>query len=325
MNRRRPQIGLIIVTLIVAVIVVIISYRKISSISLDQVFTLSPWAFAVALAASLLQEMLNPVFAYFALRSVGQPTSYLPQFMIMMFSTSANSTVPVPAGMPIRAFLQKKFINIPYTKSTSGLLLETIVGYSTVIIVAIITSYLWLRKSVYQELSVWIQHFRIKALALGPILLVVILIGLLVVILIRKTKLMTLAAIGLKELFRAKPWPIMGMFSTTVLSFCLTLLRFNMILYALGINVPYGPLLAILLISRLAGVISFVPMGLGIRDASLAALLVIISVPSTHAVVAAAIDRVIMTTPYLVGGVIATHILGKKLLQSTPNSTIYSD
>lgn len=325
MNERRLQIGLIIVTLIVAAIAVLISRRQISSIAFGQVFTLVPWAFAVAIAASLLQEMLNPVFGYFALHSVGQSTRYLPQFMIMMFSTSANSTVPVPAGIPIRAFLQKKIINIPYTKSASGLLLETIVGYSTVIILAIVTSYLWLRKSVYQQFSEWIQPVRMKAPALATIFIVVILIGLLVFISIRKTKLMTLTVMGFKELIRAKLWPIIGMFSVTALSICLTLLRASMILYAVGINVPYGPLLAILLISRLAGVISLIPMGLGIRDASLAALLLVIGVPATHAVVTAAIDRIIMTTPYLVGSVIATHILGKKLLQSAPNSTTFSD
>ena len=98
-----------------------------------------------------------------------------------------------------------------------------------------------------------------------------------------------------------------------------------MILYAVGINVPYGSLLAILLISRLSGVISFIPMRLGIRDASFSALLVVISVPAKHAMVVAAIDRIIMTGPYLVGGVIATHFFGKKLLKSVPNSINFYD
>jgi uncharacterized protein (TIRG00374 family) len=161
--------------------------------------------------------------------------------------------------------------------------------------------------------------------ALGAIFIVVIMVGLLVFISGKKTKLMTSIAMGFKELFRAKLWPIIGMFTATAFSLCLTLLRTSMILYAVGINVPYGSLLAILLISRLSGVISFIPMGLGIRDASLAALLVVISVPAKHAMVVAAIDRIIMTGPYLVGGVIATHFFGKKLLKSVPNSINFYD
>jgi uncharacterized membrane protein YbhN (UPF0104 family) len=72
--------------------------------------------------------------------------------------------------------------------------------------------------------------------------------------------------------------------------------------------------MAALFLSRVAGVLSFIPMGLGVRDASLASLLLVMGISGTSAAAGAALDRVIMTIPYLVGGVLATHVLGKRFL-----------
>ena len=55
-------------------------------------------------------------------------------------------------------------------------------------------------------------------------------------------------------------------------------------------------------------------MGLGIRDVSLASLIVMLGVPVVPAVTAATIERIVITVPYFVGGVIATHILGKNVI-----------
>jgi uncharacterized membrane protein YbhN (UPF0104 family) len=55
-------------------------------------------------------------------------------------------------------------------------------------------------------------------------------------------------------------------------------------------------------------------MGLGVRDASLASLLVLVNVASPVAIAVSALDRLVMIAPYILGGVVATHQLGKKVL-----------
>ena len=56
-------------------------------------------------------------------------------------------------------------------------------------------------------------------------------------------------------------------------------------------------------------------MWLGVRDVSLGSLLVLLGVPMEHAAAAAAFDRVLITVPILVGGVIATRILGGEITE----------
>lgn len=276
----------------------------------SQALLFSPWFLLAAMVFFLVQESLNPVFAALALKSVGQSTRYVPQLLITMLATSANSTVPVPAGMPIRAFLQKQLLDIPYTKSASAILIETAVGYGLTFLAAIITSIFWFREILTVQDSIrqngWI------VLVVG--LIIAVFLSFVFVVYIQKRQLTQQVMNAVHLLLQAKLLPLLGMGIIMFVSFGLALLRFEMILYATGVQAPFGPLMAALLLSRIIGVLSFVPMGLGIRDASLASLLMLIGIPATHAAAGAAIDRLIMTIPYLVGGVVATHLLGKRLL-----------
>ena len=113
----------------------------------------------------------------------------------------------------------------------------------------------------------------------------------------------------------AKLAPLAGMVLIIIISYALFLFRFSIVLYSLGVSISPGPLFAAMIFAYLMGVISFVPMGLGVRDVSLASLLVMLGVPLEHAAAASAIDRVLITLPFLIGGVIATNVLGKDVLK----------
>jgi len=310
MSKRSGSTFLYLITLGSLLVAIFFLRRAIVSTEASQEVLLSPWYLLAATIAFLIQESLNPIFASFALKSVGQSTKYIPQLLITLLATSANSTVPVPAGMPIRAFLQKQLLDIQYAKSASGILIETVVGYGLTFAAAIITSFIWFHRTINsQDL---LRHQGLLILKLG--LLTSFLLGAFFVWYIKKRRLAQQLKNAIQLLLHARLLPLIGMIIITLISFGLALLRFELILIAMGTKAPIGPLMAALLLSRVAGVLSFVPMGLGIRDASLVSLLILIGVPGASAAAAAALDRVIMTIPYLVGGVIATHVLGKRLL-----------
>lgn len=310
MTKRSGSSLLYLITLGAALVAIVLLRRVIVATESSQVFLFSPWFLLAAVIAFLVQESLNPVFAALALKSVGQSTRYVPQLLITMLATSANSTVPVPAGMPIRAFLQKQLLDIPYTKSASAILIETAVGYGLTFLAAVITGIIWFREIIGTQ-----DFLRQNGLLISLVgFVLLILFSFVFVTYVKKRQLTKQLIDAIRLLLQAKLLPLFGMVIIMFASFVLALLRFEMILYAMGAQAPFGPLMAALLLSRIAGVLSFIPMGLGVRDASLASLLLLIGIPGTYAAAGAALDRVIMTIPYLIGGVIATHVLGKRLL-----------
>jgi len=86
----------------------------------------------------------------------------------------------------------------------------------------------------------------------------------------------------------------------------------GLLLVSIGCYVSPFSLLVFIIISYLSGVVSFDPMGLGIRDVSFGSLLIFsgISVPSAAAITA--IDRIIVSVIYLSGSVAATHFIGRQ-------------
>ena len=312
MKIQRASIWLWFITFLVFLIAAWIFYNLYTSVQPGAEYVYNTWSLAIAFCLASLQQLLTPLFSLLALRSVGQITQYVPMLWITMLSTSANSTVPFPAGLPIRAVLQKKILKISYTTSSSAIVIETITSYGYLIIAVIITGVLWLGPVLKQRISV----FK------GPLFFVLILIGIclslvLIYLIARRINgnLVEYLRNAGRLILKVKPKPLLVMSLLTVVSFVLSILRFSMVLYSVGIRISPGPLFSALVFAHLAGVISFVPMGLGVRDVSLASLLVMLGVPVEHAAAAAAFDRVLITVPILVGGIIATRIIGGEIAE----------
>lgn len=313
MSKQKGQLTLLLVT-IVACLVAIFSLRYLLiSLDISTNLLVYPAFLFLALFLFLLQEALNPVFAGLALQSVGASTRYLTQLLITLFATSANSTVPIPAGVPVRAVLQKRLLSIPYGVSASAFVIELVIGYGITVIAAILTSLVWLRSPVEPVLNRLSSQINYLMFAVGLTLAVAGLSFVLIKYLVQKQVVKRLE-LAIELLRHAKLLPVLAMISISFFSIVLATGRFQALLYAMDVSALWGPLMAALLLSRIVGVLSFVPMGLGIRDASLASLLVLIGVPLPFAIAGATLDRLVMTLPYLVGGIWATHTLGKQFL-----------
>ncbi|MDY6973420.1 MAG: lysylphosphatidylglycerol synthase transmembrane domain-containing protein [Thermodesulfobacteriota bacterium] len=307
----RQQTLLRILTLVAALVVVGIIHHLYSSVQEKSDFVLHPWFLALALGFALVQKALGPVSIMIVFQSLNQRSNYMPLLWITMFSTTANSAVPFPAGIPIRAILQRRIMGIPYATSVSGLVIETALSYSCAAITCLVTGLLWLAPA----LNIRMAYFQ------GPLLTGSIVIALLFSFALLYTighrlkgNVIHHLQDAARQMVNARHGPLLIVTGLILFSYIISLLRFEMVLQAMGHYAPPGPLLAAMILSYLAGVVSFVPMGLGIRDVSLGSLLVFLGIPLAPAAAAAAIDRILISMPYLIGGGVATHVLGRDVL-----------
>ena len=298
------------ITASVTVIAVLIIYWLFKSAQIENEFIFQPCYIIAALFFALLQKLLSPLIIKMIFQSMNQKTSFLSLFWITMFSTAANSSVPFPAGVPVRMVLQKRVLDISYPVSASGLIIEMILSYACMIIICIITSMLCLAPMLNDQIIILKK----------PILSICIIIALILVfvcfIFLRRFKngLGKYLKYTIEKIQTANYGILILVIVLILFSIIISLVRFEMILYSMGLYIAPALLLAAMLLSYLAGVISLIPMGLGVRDVSLGSLLVLLSIPLSLSVSVITIDRIIISVIYLIGSVIATHILGKNML-----------
>lgn len=91
-------------------------------------------------------------------------------------------------------------------------------------------------------------------------------------------------------------------------------LTFGVILAFLGVMLPFWDLLAIKAISRVAGFVSMIPMGLGVHEVTLVGLLSAQGTSGDVAVLAAVVDRLATTGVLFVLGAIAAGVVGSRLV-----------
>ena len=276
----------------------------------DAVFHL-PLLFA-ALVVALGQPALGPVSIILVLGSINAGASYMKLLWITMFSTAASSAVPFPAAIPLRIVLQKRICGVPIAKSASGLVIESVLSYGCAAVVAVVLGGIFLAPVVGEQVVLF------DGSALGVFVtagLLACLVVAFVTVWSKKRGFTEQLQQASRDILNARVAALFGFIGVLLLSYGLTLIRFQLVLRSMEVEMPSGPLLAALAVSYLAGLISFVPMGLGVRDVGLGSLLVLLGCPVSIAVWAAATDRILISLPHLVGGVVATQTLGRDVLE----------
>ena len=246
---------------------------------------MNPWLIAAALVASSIQECAGTASAQAALFAFGQRAGFIRLLIITTVATAANSIVPVPAGVPARIWLQKTWLGISVPFSTQAIALEMLCGYGLLGLLAMAGSFL----------------FGANLLAMGvrylPVVTAIGIIALVAAWLLReqlKSRVRQLVAL------RPARVPTLTTVFFNVLVIALATFRLWLVLRALGDSTAsIVEITAALCIARVAGVASMIPMGLGSRDVTLSGLLALSDVPLPIAVLAAAVDRVLSTLPYL--------------------------
>ena len=296
-------------TIAVILVTITITFWLVTNTHIDKQFISHPWWIIASVVFALIQKLLSPAIIISVFKSIDQKCRYWLMLWITMFSTAANASVPFPAGIPIRLVLQQKILHIPYSASTSALAIEMLLTYGSMIIFCLFTAILGYVPNFSKQLFVLKYSYF-----LGFIIVGFIIANVFYLILKRYANgWIKWIHHTLKQMRDAKPKWIIFSIVVIHISMVLSLIRIELLIGSVGSYVPAIPLLVFIIISYLAGVISFIPMGLGVRDVSLGALLVLSGVSVPAAAVVTALDRLIVSIIYLSGSAIASYRLGHHL------------
>jgi uncharacterized protein (TIRG00374 family) len=248
---------------------------------------------------------------YILLRASGFRTSILQTYLVLTASMSANYATPVKVGIPLRIYLYHHFIQVPIGVGTALVAIETLVGMIVPAILTIIGI---------------ITLFPDIGLFVPMVLLVALLSGAKLVTLIKPERVERMLSRFISTRFARRITQFIGnvqmglrsvsKWDLAVVAFILFLnyvvisARLYFILCMLGyvadpVNVFYT-----CVISNTVGSTSMIPMGLGVRDASIAFLLVELGIPSRVALSATVIERLLSPGWPLLLGLISANVLG---------------
>ena len=259
----------------------------------------------LAIAIATLLEAGNAFCAWLALACLRQRRRFLQILQVTTAATSANSVAPVPAGLPLRAWMQQAILDIPVAVSARAMAFELVASYGVVALVAVAgMAYMgktlawrvpWLPASIGIAIAMLAAalFYRGKrdvlsrlARPIGEgIATSLTTIGLLIV-----ANAAIVAMSGARLLVQIASMPGQSASLHLLMAAC-----------------------AALCISRLATVLSLVPMGIGVREASLGASLVGLGVPLPVSLFVVVTDRVVITLPYLLISLASAPLLAGKL------------
>ena len=260
---------------------------------------------------SALSTALYTLEVYTFLRGSGFRASIWRIYLILTSSMSVNYVTPLKVGIPIRIYLYRRFIQIPVSIGTALVATETLVG---MIVPAIFA------------MAGIIILFPEIGLSAPILLLVVLLSGTGLILRVKPERVTQLLARFLPSRFRQRitefvsnvqvgfrsvsKWTLTGVTCILLLNLAVTSARLYFIVHMLGYAVDPMSVFYVRVISVTVSSASMIPMGLGVRDASVALLLVKLGLSSGIALSSALVERLLSPGWPLLLGIISANILG---------------
>ena len=301
MNLRKSS--RIVIPALLFLITVIYFSRLIPKINLDTISLLTYQEWLLVLLLFCIVQFLNLWYFKFILTRMCPINSLTKLFQILFASYSFNYAGPLKLGMPVRIFLFKEILGVPYSAgiatvmATTGLdicVMTTLVIALTAWIcvsplvgftlgLAIIIGFTGLAALSHRwsfarlERPAWLARFLADIRNLSPFVT-------LCAILLSATKLLLNSLAG---------WIVLLGFGKTT-----GLAEFSLVYFS----------------SHLAGLLSLIPMGIGIKDASVIELLGRMGTSPSVGIAFVAIDRLIWSMLPLVIGLMAGWQLGVNAL-----------
>lgn len=309
-ERRHSAIALVVTLFVLVVSGLLLAYL-LRRMDWDLVRQTGPSMLVPILALTVLGTLVYTVLIYLLVRGSGHATTLWKAYLVLTASLSANYITPVKMGIPLRIYLYNHFMAVPVATGVALITVETLVGMLVPAFIAVAGIALL---------------FPSLGLATPIILIALLLIGLLFIrqakveriyphleqlhfphFTLRLWRFIERTQVGLRYL---RSMTILGVVTLDVLMLGLQAVRLWFVLSIFGPAPPFLALLAVLAISVTAGNLSLIPMGLGVRDASLTLLLMQLGVPNEVALSAAVIQRLFAPGWPLLLGIISTNILG---------------
>jgi uncharacterized membrane protein YbhN (UPF0104 family) len=285
----------------------------------------NPSPLSIALIAVLtVLVMLGAIAApYFILAGTDWNRSLRQLYLVVTSSLAANYSTPVKAGVPLRVYLYKRFMGIGPTTGSALVALELLLG---VLVPALISVFVLLLVMPEAGLTVPMLVAAGAGAALAAIAFVRsasydrAIVRLPLPGIARRV----LAPDGdIVTAFRSVPlsslWAAGGIYAAM---FVLVGVRFFFVFRLFGGSMSVTELVGITAVAFVAGAVSLLPMGIGVRDATLVALFVQAGADRDIAIAVAALDRLLSTGIPLLLGVLSAQVLGLRAILRTEDSEL---
>ena len=297
MNLRKAS--RIVIPSFLFLITVLYFSRLIPEFNLDTISLLTYQKWFWVLLLFLVVQFLNLWYFKLILTRMHSINSSTKLLQILFASHSLNYAGPVKLGMPVRIYLFKQILGVPYSAGIAAVMATT--GLDVCIIITLVIT-----------LSTWIYISPL----VGSILALAIIIVL--------TGLAALSHKGSFTRLERPTWLARFLADIRSLSplvtFCAILLSATrlllnsvagwIVLAGFGAATSFTKFSLVYFSSHLAGLLSFIPMGLGVKDASIVELLGRMNTAPTISIAFIAIDRLVWSVIPLLIGLLAGWQLG---------------
>jgi uncharacterized protein (TIRG00374 family) len=248
--------------------------------------------------------------SYYLYTSFNEKITLSNLILINNCSTVSNYTTPVKIGFPIQAFLLKKIFNISYNKSAIIILTSLFVSIVTASILSIISIF-FLPSINNNSIDLLIKIFIMFGFVLS------------VLVMIYFIKNKNLSKIGnypivkkINELInylRKVNFLKLGLsWILALMSFFINAIMLKIIITSLNENADISLLFIIQGLPYLLGMLSMIPLGLGVKDATLSYLLSQFGITPEVAIISSVILRIFMSGFSILMGIFSANYLLKK-------------
>lgn len=272
---------------------------------------LGPSYLLVILLTLVISTALQTIAVQMLVRGGGYRASFVHAYLVLTSSLSVNYVTPVKVGIPLRIYLYKQVLQVPLGIGTALVALETWLGMLIPAVIATVGIAV-----LFPEIGLAAPLALLTALLVGMGAMLFVKPSLVSPLLGRlPLQKFTSRLVHFGETVQAgfrsvPPWRLGVVGLLFGLNFAVATTRLYFVLLMLGWPVSWPALLAVLTISITAGNLSMIPMGLGVRDASLTLLLTRLGAPNEIALSTAVIQRLLSPGWPLLLGLISTNILG---------------
>ena len=273
-------------------------FRLIPDIDPHTFLLLSFERWLLVISLFLIVQLLNVLYFKLILTRMCNIGSLSKLFQILFASYSLNYAGPLKLGIPVRVLLFKRVLGVPYGAGIATVVVTTGLDVLITIVLAL-------------ALLAWFHISPLLGIILG-LASVIILTGLAWLfhkLPFARPKRPRWLASFLSDLGNLSPFTISSAIVISAIKSLLICLGSWIILVGLGGVISLAEFTLVYLTSHLAGLLSFIPMGIGIKDASLIELLSRLEISPSVGIVLVAIDRFIWSfAPLLIGLVAGWHL-----------------
>ena len=258
-----------------------------------------PLALSQQLGATLGEWAIYSTTVALLVRTVHGSGKLITGIRIYFACTTVNYLLPLKPGIPLRLYLYRRLLQIPYAAGTAILLLEVVFISGLPVLLA--------------PIALW--YLRIPIEVGGYIVLGVLVAAALSTLLVRRRR----RRRGLRFVYRLRRYLVRPFMRAPLqMSICALLqplasfiygLRLWLIMLPLGTPVALPTLWAIAVVSITAGRLSMLPMGVGALDLSLGLLLAQAGASPDAVLAAVLLNRVWVSSVPLLAGLAAAPVL----------------